>query len=252
MAFPTLRSSISPNFAIKEKVPVEAAFAYIEGKHRVEIGATLETSPTLARAVEQVRAAKVLAAKRRSNPNPTYKDQQRFQRRKWDHLPAYLPEMKNELYGVIFARRAAFAKRTTKASGIHIGGDHAPDLAILGDDLLFRPSALLGADGIKASLYYSSFFFPHLRDEHVEGAAIGLGLLTLLHVISWMELLPIDYGQVLNASFADVIFKPMTDIAASTVGLGLNVTNIVAPARQSPATSGAMLSDSWTALIGDR
>lgn len=252
MAFPTLRSSISPNFAIKEKVPVEAAFAYIECKHRIEIGATLETSPTLAKAVEQVRAAKALAAKRRPNPNPTYKDQQRFQGPKWDHLPAYLPETRNELYGVVFARQAAFAKGTTKASGVRIGGDNGPDLAILGDDMLFTPSALLSADGIKASLYYSSFFFPHLRDEHVEGAAIGLGLLTLLHVISWMELLPIDYGQVLNASFADVIFKPRANIAAPLASPGLDVTGIVAPSWLSPPKAGATLSESWTALIGDR
>ncbi|WP_198283235.1 DUF6602 domain-containing protein [Sphingomonas sp. PAMC 26617] len=252
MAFPTLRSSISPNFAIKEKVPVEAAFAYIECKHRVEIGATLQKSAALAKAVEQVRAAKALAAKRRSNPNPNYKEQQRFQRPKWDHLPAYLPELKNELFGVVFARQSAFAKGATKAGGIQIGGDFAPDLVILGDDLLFTPSALLDADGIKASLFYSSFFFPYLRDEHVEGAAIGLGLLTLLHVISWMDLLPIDYGQVLNAGFADVIFKPRASISALPPGGGLDVTGIVAPARLSPATISAALSESWTALIGDR
>jgi len=206
MAYPTLRASIAPNFAIKEKVPVEAAYAYIECKHRVEIGDSLERSASLARAVGQVRAAKALAARRHSNPNPTYREQDRFTKRKKDHWPAYLPETKNELYGVIFARQALFAKGTTAPSGIRIGGEHAPDLAILGDDLLFNPSELLGADGIKASLFYSSFGFPHLRAEKVEGAAIGLGLLTLLHVIGWMELLPIDYGHLLNACYADALF----------------------------------------------
>lgn len=112
----------------------------------------------------------------------------------------------------------------------------------------------MGPDGVKASLYYSSFFFPHLRDEQVEGAAIGLGLLTLLHVISWMELLPIDYGQVLNASFADILFKPSTVVAAPAPapGQGLDVTSIVTPASRPPTSGSTTLSDGWTALIGDR
>ncbi len=206
MSYPTLRSSIAPGFAVKEKVPVEAAYAYIECKHRVVIGESLDGSDSLRTAVEQVRAAKRLASGRRPNPNDDFKAQAPFTQRKRGHWPAYLPETRNELFGAVFARRAEFAKGVTSMSGIKIGGEHAPDLAILGDDLLLTPSALLDADGIKASLFFSSFGYPNLRSETVEGAAIGLGLLTLLHAIGWMELLPIDYGRVLDASFADAVF----------------------------------------------
>ena len=34
---------------------------------------------------------------------------------------------------------------------------------------------------------------------------LGLGLLTLMHVIGWMELLPIDFANVLNGCFWDAV-----------------------------------------------
>jgi hypothetical protein len=206
LGYPTLRSSLAQNFAIKEQVPVEAAYAYIECKHSVELGETLAGSATLDKAVQQVRAAKALASKRTPNVFPRFNEQERFTNRKHDHFPAPFPKLKNELFGVVFARRVTFAKGNPKPEAIEIGGEHCPDLLILGEDRLFTPSALLGPDGIRSSLFFSSAFQPALRLETVPKSAIGLGILTLLHVIDWMELLPIDYARVLNGAFADVLW----------------------------------------------
>lgn len=106
VSYPTLRSSIAPNFAVKEQVPIEAAYAYIECKHRVELASDLGASKVLATAVEQVRNAKRLAATRVPNPNPDYHDQDRFKLKKREDWPAYYPALKNELFGVVFARHA--------------------------------------------------------------------------------------------------------------------------------------------------
>jgi hypothetical protein len=205
LSYPTLRSSIAPNFAVKERVPIEAAYAYIECKHRVELGAGLEASKVLATAVEQVRNAKKLAAKRVPNPNPHFKDQPRFILKKRGDWPAYYPQLKNELFGVVFARHAPTRNDSIGVSQIRVGGEHAPDLMILGPDRLFSPAAYLGADGIKGSMYFSSAFESHLHPEEFPGDAIGLGLLTLMHVIGWMELLPIDFANVLNGCFWDAV-----------------------------------------------
>src|SRR6185437_13680859 len=89
-----------------------------------------------------------------------------------------------------------------------------------------------------------------------KGAAIGLGLLTLLDVISWMELLPIDYGQVLNSSFTEILFPPIDNIVAikgsTDSDPGLDVGSIVALSGQSSGVGAPSLSDSWTAVIGDQ
>jgi hypothetical protein len=207
LSYPTLRSSLGQNFAIKEQVPIEAAYAYIECKHSVELADTLKQSQTLAVAVEQVRTVKALASKRQPNPNHHYKDQDRFKRRKSADFPAPFPELKNELFGMVFARKFKLAKPTSSPSNIEIGKEHGPDLLIVGEDLLFTPSVVLGPDGIRSSLFFSSSFQSTLRLEKAPGSAIGLGLLTLLHVINWMELLPIDYATVLNGAFADVLWS---------------------------------------------
>lgn len=206
LGYPTLRASLGQNFAIKEQVPIEAAYAYIECKHSVELADTLDGSATLNKAVQQVRAVKTLASKRTPNPYHGFSDQERFTNPKLDHLPAPFPALKNELFGVVFARKATLAKGTLNPATIKIGGEHCPDLLILGEDNLFTPSAVLGPDGIRSSLFFSSAFQPSLRFETVPGSAIGLGILTLLHVINWMELLPIEYARVLNGAFADVLW----------------------------------------------
>ncbi|KZE17835.1 DUF6602 domain-containing protein, partial [Sphingomonas hankookensis] len=126
LSYPTLRSSIAPNYAIKEQVPVEAAYAYIECKHGLSLGATLGASQTLAKAVEQVRAAKRLGAKRTANPNLEYRKQLRFTEPKRRDWPAYYPELKNELFGVVFARNATLANPAFDPTRLQIGGDHAP------------------------------------------------------------------------------------------------------------------------------
>lgn len=205
MSYPTLRSSVAQNFAIKEQVPIEAAYAYIECKHGVTLASTLEASKELAKGVSQVRAAKALASKRAPNPNSTYLDQERFKDRKADHFPTPFPEFKNELFGVVFTKKAEILDDNVNPESIVVGGEHGPDLLILGEDILFTPSVLLGPDGIQSALFFSSSFQPSLRYEPVAGSAMGLGILTLLHAINWIELLPIDYAQVLNGAFADAL-----------------------------------------------
>ncbi len=205
MSYPTLRSSIAPNFAIKEQIPIEAAYAYIECKHRIELAGDLESSKVLATAVEQVRTAKRLCATRAPNANANYENQDRFESKKRSDWPAYYPALKNELFGVVFARHAPLRNDRVSASQIRVGGEHAPDLMILGADRIFSPAAYLGADGIKASMFFSSAFEDHLLAEEFPGDAIGLGILTLMHTLAWMELLPINFANVLNACLWDAL-----------------------------------------------
>lgn len=61
----------------------------------------------------------------------------------------------------------------------------------------------LGADGIHSALFHDTKFRSPLCVESATGSAYGLGLVSLLQALSWIQLVPIDWLEVLNASSLD-------------------------------------------------
>lgn len=76
-----------------------------------------------------------------------------------------------------------------------------PDLIIFGEDKVASQTVKLGPDGIKSALFYDEEYQAILVSEDVKGDAFGIGIVTLLYAVGWIELLPIDWGGPLNRAY---------------------------------------------------
>lgn len=201
MASPTLRSSLSRQFPVKEQIPVDAVYAYIECKH------SIATSEVLEKAIGQAEAVKKLVLSRRGLDNPDYeKDGPVYNGRPRD-WPRTFPPLKNQPFCAVFAR-----KFSPDVALPRTYGEHTPDLLILGNSHLATQTVNLGADGIKSSLFFDTEYGAGLYTEQASENAYGLGLVTLLEALSWVELLPIDWTGTLNVTF----FENLRKVRAST------------------------------------
>jgi hypothetical protein len=199
MSSPTLRSGMSRQFPVKEQIPVDAVYAYIECKH------SISDSAVLAKAVSQAEAVKKLLLTRRGRTNPEYQVDGPIYNGRVRDWPRTYPPLKNQPFCAVFAR-----KYSPDVSVHNVRGEHAPDLIILGSDHIATPTVYMGADGIQSSLYYDIKFGAPLCVESAPGNAYGLGLVILLQVLSWVELLPIDWTGALSTTFLDNLLNRKT------------------------------------------
>ena len=192
---PTLRASAGLQYAVKEQIPVDAVYAYIECKH------SIEDEQVFNKAINQVREVKKLLFKRKSLVNETYEvDGPRYNGKVQD-WPRQFPKLKNQPFCVIVAR-----KSNGKVPEPIIKDLYTPDLLILGEDYIVTQSAVLGCDGIKGTLFYDDCYWAGLRVDSVHGGAFGIGLVSLMQAISWIELVPIDWANSLNSAYATAVF----------------------------------------------
>lgn len=199
MASPTLRSSLSRQFPVKEHIPVDAVYAYIECKHSISSDAVLE------KAISQAEAVKKLVLTRRALDNPDYEVDGPVYNGKPRDWPRTFPPLKNQPFCAVFARNYSpdvAVPRTHR--------EHTPDMLILGNNYIATQTVNLGADGLKSSLFFDNNYGAGLSAEQVPDNAYGLGLVTLLEALSWIELLPIDWTGTLNATFFENLRKVRT------------------------------------------
>lgn len=199
MSSPTLRSGMSRQFPVKEQIPVDAVYAYIECKH------SISDSAVLAKAVSQAEAVKKLLLTRRGRNNPDYQVDGPVHNGKARDWPRVYPPLKNQPFCAVFAR-----KYSSDVSVRHVQGEHSPDLMILGNDHIATHTVYMGPDGIKSSLFYDTKFGAPLCVESAPGNAYGLGLVILLQALSWVELLPIDWTEALSSTFFDNLHNQKT------------------------------------------
>ncbi len=195
LSFPMLRAYRGCEYAVKEQIPVEAVYAYIECKHSIRDNITLET------AINQARKVKSLLMKRNCINNNLYELAGPIYNGKTRDWPRQQPRYKNQPFCAIITR--TFSTEWP----IKIAHDElTPDLVILGANHLATQSVVLGPDGIKGALFYDSEFWSGLRVENVGGNAWGIGIVFLMQALSMIELSPIDWTRTLNYEFANVIF----------------------------------------------
>ncbi|MBC7917530.1 MAG: hypothetical protein H7Y28_06960 [Rhodoferax sp.] len=196
MSCPTLRANIGFQYSVKEQIPVDAVYAYVECKHSIAETVVLE------KAISQTRKVKELLLSRRARKNLGYEENGPIYNGKVRDWPRNYPPLKNQPFCAIFSR--------TYDSGLAIPSQHDrlnPDLLVLGSNHIATQSVLLGPDGIKGALFYDSKYSAGLRVEPAVGNAFGLGLVTLLQALSWIELEPIDWSETLNIAFASNAFR---------------------------------------------
>jgi hypothetical protein len=188
---PTLRSNIGRQFSVKEQIPIEAVYGYIECKHAIEQFHVLE------KAIDQVRSVKELLLTRRGRKNSEYEKDGPIENGEVKKWPRSFPPLKNQPYCAIFTRRYN--------SGIEMpdtGDDFTPDLMILGSDHIATHSVRLDDDETKSTLFYDAAHGGGLMVERVKSNAFGLGLVMLLQALSWIELEPLDWTVTLEAGFS--------------------------------------------------
>ncbi|MGX1181562.1 hypothetical protein AB7M31_004630 [Pseudomonas sp. IAP-CY TE4608] len=196
MASPTLRPSLSRQFPVKEQIPVDAVYAYIECKH------SISDAGVLAKATGQAEAVKRLMLTRRSRVNPEYEADEPIYNGRVRDWPRTHPPLKNQPFCAVFARK--FSADVVLPRTFN---EFTPDLMVLGNNHIATQTVNLGADGLKSSLFFDSKYWAGLCVESAPGNAYGLGLVTLLEALSWTELLPIDWAATLNATFYDNLSK---------------------------------------------
>jgi hypothetical protein len=192
MSCPTLRSSVGQQVSVKEQIPIEAVYAYIECKNSINDDATLN------KAVDQVRIVKSLLMSRYPKENPDYEcDGPVYagKRREW---PRCYPKLRNQPFCAIVARRSSGVSPQNL-----VRDNLTPDLMILGEDYLASQSVVLGPDGIKAALFFDDKFGAPLRLERAKEAAFGIGIISLMQALSWIELRGIDWAGTLNEAYWD-------------------------------------------------
>lgn len=197
MSCPMLRAGISRQYSIKEQIPVEAVYAYIECKHAIADQATVE------KAILQTRNVKELILSRRSSANPDYEKDGPIYNGKVRDWPRSHPSIRNQPFCAVVTK--------TFDPLVVIPINHQPlnpDLLVLGPDHIATQSVVLGPDGIKGALFYDDKYWAGLRVESATGNAFGLGLVTLLQALNWIELKPMDWSGTLNAAFAKNLFGP--------------------------------------------
>ena len=199
MSSPTLRSGMSRQFPVKEQIPVDAVYAYIECKHSISDSAVLAT------AISQIEAVKKLLLTRRGRTNPEYQVDGPIYHGRVRDWPRTYPPLKNQPFCAVFAR-----KYSPDVSVRNVQGDHAPDLMILGNDHIATHTVYMGPDGVKSSLFYDTKFGAPLCVEPAPANAYGLGLVILLQALSWIDLLPIDWTGPLSTTFLDNLLNRKT------------------------------------------
>lgn len=195
MSCPTLRGGIGRQFSVKEQIPVDAVYAYIECKHSINSELVAE------KALLQTKKVKELILSRRQRKNVNYEAEGPIYNGKPRDWPRPHPELKNQPFCVIFSR--IFDSTIQISDKVD---PFNPDLLILGPNHIATQSVVLGPDGIKGALFYDRAYWAGLRVESAEGNAYGLGIVTLLQALSWIELMPIDWSDTLNAAFASNVF----------------------------------------------
>lgn len=208
MGYPTLQLR-DDELARKEKVPIEAVYAYIEAKHAVNIAG--DDGQSLAKAVDQVAQVKRLCSSREAVS---------FQRIGTSNVrgvtitgPVGFPGQRNPVFAAVLARHV----RNRKGGQILEGEQDAekvlkllqanvsmpqgaePDLLVLGSDTVALP-VIKDPGGSEHNAYHSPFFIPGSSQSSVlttPSLAFGIGLASLMFALDWMQLGQMPWKPIL-------------------------------------------------------
>jgi hypothetical protein len=206
LRFPTLRALNADDYSLKERIPIEAVYAYIEAKHRLTLG----EGGTLAKANAQVAAVKRLISTRASVPIS--------QIRPYFDLggglraagaPGY-PKQLNPPFAAVLSRHVELASERTVSSDperIHTelsrypwGSAFPPDLILAGE---FNAVASVWVSEGQRMLN-SPFFIPsqsELVPLVADNVAFGCFLSLLLSGIDWIQLGVMPWNMIASDGF---------------------------------------------------
>jgi hypothetical protein len=200
--FPTLRPIINRAFDKKEKIPIEAVYAYIEAKHSLD-------SKTFDRAVKQVQAVKELCDGRelvgiyQHDPHIASKERLPYPVLHW-------PTRRNPVFGMILSRYSAGAdgiSRATQPQDVEAflrrelnnmeKSPHSPDLIVAGPDNFLSPAHVKDEQNIPSLHFIPDVTVGYQVIQRV-GVAFGVSLSQLAGAIDWARLGRMPWLRIVN------------------------------------------------------
>ena len=205
--FPTLRLLSQEKYEIKQDVPVEAVYAYIEAKHTLHIRGDASDGQSLLKSCSQVAAVKSIYREDRMPEflHPYFKSNASYiERHDW-------PQNLNPIYGAIIARQVKNDKRgpilsadeTMKALvGATLGAQKPPpDLIIAGDSNLIAPCVKSDQGQIVHSPFYIPGVTSSLEVMPAKNLAFSIGICMLLYALDTIELGRMPWENIINDGF---------------------------------------------------
>ena len=205
--FPTLRLLPKEDYSIKEQIPIEAIYAYIEAKHTL-------TDESFAKSVKQIIEVKKLCARREKvgiYQNDPYIAASLKALYAVDHLPNY----RNPVFTMIFSRfakNAKYSKSDTALNSIDLflrqqlleltkeDYEFFPELIVAGNSNFLSTSFKRGEEN-KPTIF-------HLSDRPSSGyqvieqpnLAFGISFAHLMAAIDWIRLGKMPWEEIINES----------------------------------------------------
>lgn len=207
--FPTLKIVDRNDYARKEKIPIEAVYAYIEAKHNIEISDDPDKC-VLRKAISQCSTVKALCSQRTKmqlyQNDPYLLETQR-------KIPPidWLPTYRNPVLGIIISRHVGYqAKKLTNEKEIHSllhdipieMNPNCPDLIVAGQHNLLCSAYNTGTE-IKSTLFMlteKKYGFDVLTRLNL---AFGIGLAHLFAAMDWVRLGRMPWSDILNDAKKD-------------------------------------------------
>lgn len=195
--FPTIRIEANNTFSIKQQIPFEAAYCYIEAKHTLVFGKP-ESGQGFEKAFSQAAKAKSLFREDRDafaiDPYIVLQNLEQVD-------STHLPQIQNPMYTAIIARHVKIEGDGQLIDAFNRciipKGMPYPDLVVAGEkDLLFP-----GLSGNENIVYESPFFVEgrsKLIHKKIEStSAIAVGIVMLLYALDRIRLGKMPYTKMI-------------------------------------------------------
>ena len=182
--FPSLRMLGDEGFANRERIPIEAAYAYIEAKHRLTFDGD---EPTYPKALDQVAKAKALVSNR-----PTVSDEDVFDpyvtmTGLQTEERAGRPSIWNPFFTAIISRHVG---RDAQKNLLHQAYSETlpPDLIIAGENIVGLPVVEDKTQNVHKLVWPFMVAASRLRIQPCPGLAFAFGFCALMYALDTIRL----------------------------------------------------------------
>lgn len=197
--FPTLRMLKSGRYDRKEKIPIEAIYAYIEAKNGLN-------DETLLKAVNQVANVKTLCSSREGFPICLGDSYVRQIPEKVNYFGNY-PLIRNPVFGMVWGRKSLVddgGKQDKTDLMLRLSLDsfpktfHVPDLIVAGPNHYLSPTGILET----GQNLPTTFFIPEISRGYQfvrrDNMSFASGIIQLLAALDYIQLGRMPWSDIIN------------------------------------------------------
>lgn len=202
--FPKLRIFSEETYELRQNIPVEAVYAYIEAKHTLHLNNDINDKQSIVRASFQVSDVKSIPREQREANflYPYFKADISFERPYW-------PSNLNPIFGAVIGRQVKKSARSKKA--LDAQSSHSvlsnslfsskmppPDLIVAGDSNILVPRVITPEGPMMLSPFYVEGVTETLRVIPTKGLAFAIGICMLLYALDTIDLGRMPWEAIIN------------------------------------------------------